>query len=83
MIVEDDYLSQWQQKKEDTSSIHQLDPIIKGHHIYEVLDKEICLFYKTRRIISSLPSPSYNLYSDLDVVNRDLLVVAFPASSAW
>ena len=34
MIAENDYLSQWQQKKEDTSSVDQLDPIIKGHHIY-------------------------------------------------
>lgn len=83
MIAKNDYLSQWQRKKEDTSSIDQLGPIIKGHHIYEVLAKEFCLFYETRKIISSLPSLSYNLYSYLDVVNRDFLVVAFPASSAW
>ena len=83
MIAENDYLSQWQQKKADTSSIDQLDPLIKGHHIYEVLDKEFCLFYETRKSISSLPPPSYNLYSDLDVVNRDLLVVAFLTSSSW
>ena len=81
--AENDYLSQWQHKKEDTSSIDQLDPIIKGHHIYEVLDKEFCLFYEIGRIISSLSPPSYNLYLDLDVVIRDLLVVAFPASLAW
>ena len=83
MIVENDYLSQWQQKKDDTSSIDQLDPIIKGHHIYEVLDKEFCLSYETRRRISSLLMASSNLYSDLDVVNQELLVVAFPASSTW
>lgn len=70
-------------KKENTSYIDQLDPIIKGHHIYEVLNKEFFPFYETRRIISSLPPPSYNLYSNLDVVNRDLLVVAFPASLGW
>ena len=83
MIVENDYLSQWQQKKEDTSSTDQLDPIINGHNIYEVLDKEFCLFYETRRRISTLPSPSYNLYSDLDVSNQDLLAIAFPSSLAW
>ena len=82
MIEKNDYLSQWKKKKEDTSSIDQLDRIIKGHHIYEVLDKEFFLFYETRRIISSLPPPSYNLYSELDVVNRDLLAVAFLASSS-
>ena len=70
-------------RKDETSSIDQLDPIIRGHHIYDVLDKEFCLFYEVRRIISNLPRPSYNLYFDLDVVNRDFLEVAFPASSAW
>ena len=83
MTVESDYLSLWQQKRDDTSSIDQLDPIIRGHHIYDVLDKELCLFYEIRRIISNIPPPSCNLYSDLDVGNRDLLAVAFPASSAW
>ena len=83
MVAENDYLSQLQQKKEDTSSIDQLDHLIKGHHIFEVLDKEFCLFYETRNIISSLPPPSYNVYSDLDVVNQDLLAVEFPTNSVW
>ena len=83
MVAENDYLSKFQEKKDDTSSIDRLDPLIKGHHIFEVLDKEFCLFYETRKIITTLPPPSYNLYSDLDVVNWDLLVVAFPASSVW
>ena len=82
-VAENDYLSKLKEKKDDTSSIDKLDPLIKGHHIFEVLDKELCLFYEIRKIITSLPPPSYNFYSDLDVVNRDLLVVAFPASSAW
>lgn len=69
MIAENEYISQWQQKRDDTYSIDQLDPIIKGHHIYDVLDKEFCLFYEVRRIIYNMPPPSYNLYSDLDVVN--------------
>ena len=69
MIVESDYLSLWQQERNDTSSIDQLDPIIKGHHIYDVLDKKFCLFYEVRRIISNFPPSSYNLYSNLDVVN--------------
>ena len=71
------------QKKNDTSLIDKLDPVIKGNHIYDVLDKDFCLYYEVRRIISNLPPPSYNLFSDLDVVNRDLLAVAFPSSSIW
>ena len=69
MISENDYLSLWQHKKNGTSSIDQVDPIIIGCHIYDVLDKEFCLYYEARRIISNFLPPSYNLYSDLDVVN--------------
>ena len=83
IISESDFLSLWQQKKNGTSSIHQLDPIIEGNHIYDLLDRYFCLYYEARRIISNLPPPSYNLYSDLDVVNKDLCAVAFPASSVW
>ena len=83
MVAKNEYLSKLQEKKGDTSSTDKLDPIIKGHHIFEVLYKEFFLFYETRKNITSLPSPSYDLYSNLDVVNRDLLVVAFPAISVW
>ena len=83
IISEDDYLSFRNEKKNDTSRIDKLDPIIKGSHIYDVLDKDVYLYYEARIIISNLPPPSYNLFSDLDVVNKDLLAVAFPASSVW
>lgn len=83
MVEENDYISKLQEKKDDTYSIYKLDPLIKGHHIFEVLGKELCLFYETRNIIIGLPLPSYNIYSYLDIVNRDLLAVAFPASLVW
>lgn len=69
MVAKNEYLAKLQEKKDDTSSIDKLDPIIKSRHIFVVLDMEFFLFYDTRKIITSLPSPSYNLYSDLDVVN--------------
>ena len=71
------------QKKVDTSLIDKLDPVLKGRCIFDVLDKDFCLYFETRRIISNMPSPSYSLFSDFDVVNRDLLAVAFPSSSVW
>ena len=83
VVAENEYLSKLQEKKDDTSSIDKLDPIINGHHIFEVLDGEFFLLYETRKIITNLPSPSYNLYSDLDVVNQDLLALAFSASLVW
>ena len=49
MVAENDYFSKLQEKKDDTSSIDRLDPLIQGHHILQVLDKEFCLFYETRR----------------------------------
>ena len=81
VIAENEYLSKLQEKKNDTTLIDKLDQFIKGRDIFEVLDRELFLFYETRKIIISLPSPSYNFYSDLDVVNRDLLTAAFPANS--
>ena len=83
MIADSEYLAKLQEKKDDTSSIDKQDPIIKVYHIFEVLDRECFLFYEARKIITSLPSPSYNLYYDLYVVNQDLLTAAFPASSVW
>ena len=83
IIVENEYLSKLQEKKNDTTSIDKLDPIIKGHDNFEVLDREFFLFYEIKKIIAGLPSPSYNFYSDLDVVNRDLLAAAFLANSVW
>ena len=83
IITENEQLSKLQEKKNDTSSIDKLDPIIKGHDNFEVLDREFFLFYEIKKIIAGLPSPSYNFYSDLDVVNRDLLAAAFLANSVW
>ena len=64
MVAENEYLEKLQEKKDDTSCIDKLDPIIKGHHIFKVLDREFFLFYEIRKIITSLPSPSYNPYLD-------------------
>ena len=71
------------QKKSDTLLIDNLNPVLKGSCIFDVLDKDFYLFFETRTIISNMSPPSYNLFSDLDVVNRDLLVVAFPSRSVW
>ena len=83
VVAKNEYLTKLQEKKDDTSSIDKLDPLIKGHHIFEVLDREFFLFYETMKIITSLLTPSYNLYSGLDVVNHDLLAAAFPTSLVW
>ena len=34
MVEENDYLSMFQEKKDDTSSIDKLNPLIKVHHIF-------------------------------------------------
>ena len=83
IVSKDDYLIMLNQKKSDTLLIGNLNPVLKGSSIFDVLDKDFCLYFETRRIISNMPPPSYTLFSDLDVVNRDLLAVAFPSSSVW
>ena len=83
IVLEDDYLIMLNQKKNDTSLIGKLDPVLKGSCIFDLLDQHLCLYFETRRIISNMPPPSYSLFSDLNVVNRDLLAVAFPSSSVW
>ena len=83
IVAEDDYLIMLNQKKSDTILIDKLNPFLKGSCIFDVLDKDLSLYFKTRRIISNMPPPSYTLFSDLDVVNRDILVVAFSSSSVW
>ena len=83
IISENDYLSKLQEKKNDTTFIDKLDPIIKVQDIFEVLDRDLFLFYETKKIISGLPPSSYNFYSYLDVINIDLLEAAFPTNSIW
>ena len=38
IILENEYFSKLKEKKNDTTLIDKLDPIIKGHDIFEVLD---------------------------------------------
>lgn len=83
IVSKDDYLIMLNQKKSDTLLIDNLNPVLKGSCIFYVLDKDFYLYFETRRIISNMPPPSYTLFSDLDVVNIDLLAVAFPSSSVW
>lgn len=83
LVSEVNYLTKLQEKVKDTSVIDSLDPIIKGRDIFQVLDKDLFLFHETRQIIYGLPPPSYNLYSDLDTLHRDLIAATFPPSSIW
>ena len=69
IVSEHDFLTMLNENKSDTSLSDKLDPILKGSYIFDVLDKDLCLYFETRRIISNMPPPSYNLFSDLDVVN--------------
>ena len=83
IISKNDYLFKLQENKNATTLIDNLDPIIKGRDIFEVLDRYFFLFHETRKIVFGLPPPSYNFYSYLYIINRDLLVATFPASSVW
>lgn len=83
LVSEVNYLTKLQEKAKDTSLIDSLDPIIKGRDIFQVLDKDLFLFHETRQIIYGLPPPSYNIYSNLDTLHRDLIAATFPPSLVW
>ena len=80
-IAENDYHLKLLEKRNDTSAIDKLDLNIKGQHIFEILDREFFLFHEIRHVIFGLPTPSYNFYSELDVISREILAASFPAKS--
>ena len=83
LVSEVNYLTKLQEKAKDTSVIDSLDPIIKGRDIFQVLNKDLFLFHETRKTFYGLPPLSYNIYSDLDTLHRDLIADTFPPSSTW
>lgn len=83
LVSEVNYLTKLQEKAKYTSVINNLDPIIKGRDIFQILDKDLFLFHETKQIIYGLPPPSYKLYSDLDTLHIDLIAATFPPSSIW
>ena len=70
-----------QGKINDTFAIDKLGWSIKGQHVFEILDKDLFLFHEIRKVIFGLPPPSYNFYSELEVINREMLTSSFPTNS--
>ena len=79
-IAKNEYHLKLQEKRNDTSAIDKLGWSIKGQHIFEILDKDFFLFHEIGRVIFGLP-PSYNFYSELEVISREMLAASFPANS--
>ena len=79
-IVENEYHLKLQEKRNDTSAIDKLGWTIKGQHVFEVLDKDFFLFQVIRKAIFGLPPPSYNFYSELEVISREMLARSFPTN---
>ena len=82
-IIENDYHLKLFEKRNGTSAIDKLDLNIKGQHIFEILDRDFFFFHESRQVIFGLPPPPYNIYSELDVFRREMLVASFPSKSIW
>ena len=80
-IIENDYHLKLLEEIIDTYAIDKLDLNIKGQHIFEILEKDFFLFHEIRQVIFGLPPPSYNFYSELEVVSREMLATSFPTNS--
>lgn len=82
-IPKSEYQLKLLEKMNDTSTIDQLTTNIKGHDIFEVIEKYFCLLHMTRQIIDGLPPLTYVFYSEQDAVSREMLAVSFPANPTW
>lgn len=71
------------QRKNDTSTFDNLSVVIKGQDIVNILENDIKLSSMIKETVLSLHHITYFFYLDLDIDNRETLVVYFLANLVW
>ena len=82
-LSEIDYYEDFHQRRNDTFAFDHLSTVIKREDIVNILEKDFALLSMMKEIVLSLPPITYFFYSDLEIDNRETLVVSFPANSIW
>ena len=80
-LSEVDYQEDFHQRKNDTTTFDHLSAVIKGQDIVNILEKEFELLSIMKETVLSLPPITYFFYSNLDIDNRETLVVSFLSNS--
>ena len=66
------------ERSNDTSQVDKIMKNGKGQDIIDILDKYFYLLHERRKIIFDLPPVTYKFHYEIDVVNREMMVVSFP-----
>ena len=82
-IPKNEYQIKLLEKRNDTSAFDQLTINIKGQDIFEVLENFYCLLHPNIKVINGLPPLTYAFSSELNEINREMLVVSFPTNPIW
>lgn len=82
-LSDTEYQEKFMGKINDLSDFNQIISGIKGKDIFDILQKDFNLLLMMRHIVDGFPSVTYPFYSELDAINREMLVVYFPANSTW
>ena len=65
------------------SDFNQIISGIKGQDIFDILQWDFNLFLMMKCIVDGLSAVTYSFYSEMDAINREMLVVSFPSNPTW
>ena len=82
-LSEDEYQEKILEKRNDLLGLNQLILGVKGQDISDILQKDFNLLFMMRRTVNGFPSITYSFYFELDAINKEMLVVYFPATPTW
>ena len=68
------------EKMNDLFDFNQIISGIKGQDIFDILQRDFNLLFMMKHTIDRLPTVTRSFYSKLDAINREMLVVSFPAN---
>jgi hypothetical protein len=70
-------------RRNDDSRFSQLEGPLKGQDVMDMLAGDFTLLYTLKMIFKNLPPPSYERFTDLDELKRNLNQLEYPMGKVW
>lgn len=83
LLPQETYQALLLQQKNEDSKFKELEKHLKGQAIVEKLGDDFDLLIWLKMILKILPPLSYAQYIDLEVLTKEMLANAYPATTQW